>query len=268
MSESLVIAQDPFLATAQPPHDRGARGLPSLAFRDVGLVYPDGTEALTGIDLEVRSGELVAIVGPSGCGKSTLLRLASGLLEPTAGEIAVDRGELGYVFQDATLLPWRSVQANVELFCELHGVPKARRRELAAAAIELVGLGGFERHLPARLSGGMRMRVSLARSLTLDPGVFLFDEPFGALDEITRERLNDELSRLFVERQFAGAFVTHSVQEAVYLSNRVVVMSARPGRIAASFEVPLSFPREPGHRFAPEFTDVAREVSAALRRFS
>ncbi len=138
---------------------------------------------------------------------------------------------IGYVFQDATLLPWRSVQRNVELLAELNGKSKEERRRSAAEAIELVGLTGFEKSLPKQLSGGMRMRTSLARSLTLDPELFLFDEPFGALDEITRERLNDELLRLFVEQQFAGLFITHSVSEAVYLSTKVVVMSGRPGRI-------------------------------------
>lgn len=266
MSDAL-LARLP--ATVEPGVDGPGRStLATLSFRGVGLVYGDGTVALEGVDLELGPGELVAVVGPSGCGKSTLLRLASGLLEPTSGEIAVDRDHLGYVFQDATLLPWRSVRANVELLAELHGIDKDRRRELAAAAIELVGLRGFERQLPARLSGGMRMRVSLARSLTLDPRVFLFDEPFGALDEITRERLNDELGRLFVERCFAGVFVTHSVQEAVFLSTRVVVMSSRPGRIAASFPVPLPYPREPESRFDPTFTAIAREVSAVLREVS
>lgn len=268
MSEVLLADANPYVALARREPEVRPGGLPALAFGDVGLVYPDGTEALAEVSLEVRPGELVAVVGPSGCGKSTLLRLASGLLEATTGTIAVDRSQLGYVFQDPTLLPWRSVQANVELLGELHKVPRRRRRALASAAIELVGLKGFERHLPARLSGGMRMRASLARSLTLDPEVFLFDEPFGALDEITRERLNDELGRLFVERGFAGVFVTHSVQEAVYLATRVVVMSARPGRIAASFDVGLPLPRQPEHRFDPAFTETARAVSSVLRSVS
>ncbi len=236
-----------------------------LEFHGVSLVYPDGTHALTPIDLTVAPGEFVAIVGPSGCGKSTLLKLASGLLAPTSGRIVVDQDHLGYVFQDPTLLPWRTVLGNVELLAELHGFGKEERRKLAESAIGLVGLAGFEGHHPARLSGGMKMRTSLARSLTLDPGVFLFDEPFGALDEISRGRLNDELCRLFAARRFAGVFVTHSVQEAVYLSTRVVVMSARPGRIVATFDVPLPMPRDPDMRFDPVFVDIAHAISTALR---
>jgi NitT/TauT family transport system ATP-binding protein len=239
-----------------------------LEFHGVSLVYPDGTHALTPIDLLVAPGEFVAIVGPSGCGKSTLLKLASGLLAPTSGRIVVDHDHLGYVFQDPTLLPWRTVLGNVELIAELHGIGKHERRQLAESAIELVGLSGFEEQYPARLSGGMKMRTSLARSLTLDPEVFLFDEPFGALDEISRGRLNDELCRLFAARQFAGVFVTHSVQEAVYLSTRVVVMSARPGRVTASFDVPLPMPRDPEMRFDPVFIDIAHAVSTALREKS
>lgn len=237
----------------------------SLRFDTVGMVFPDGTRALDEVSFDVGRGELVSVVGPSGCGKSTLLRIASGLTDCSQGRVAVDRSHLGYVFQDATLLPWRSVQANVELFAELHGASKAERRRLAADAIALVGLQGFERHVPRRLSGGMKMRVSLARSLTMKPHVFLFDEPFGALDEITRERLNDELLRLFLSEQFAGLFITHSVGEAVFLSTRVLVMSARPGRIVASVPVPFPYPRSPELRFSPEFAALAGEVSAALR---
>lgn len=244
------------------PAPGGAR---VLRFSGVGLTYADGTPALADIDLELERGELVSIVGPSGCGKSTLLRVAAGLLEASSGTVEAERERLGYVFQDATLLPWRTVAGNVELLAELHGYPKQQRQELARAAIELVGLTGFERHHPRRLSGGMRMRTSLARSLTLDPVLFLFDEPFGALDEITRERLNDELIRLFLARRFAGLFVTHSIQEAVFLSTRVVVMSARPGRIVAEIPVELSYPREPELRYSAQFASVAREVSSALR---
>jgi NitT/TauT family transport system ATP-binding protein len=169
------------------------------------------------------------------------------------------------VFQDATLLPWRSVLHNVQLPGQLTGMAKDERRKRADAAIERVGLTGFEKHRPAQLSGGMRMRVSIARALTLQPKLFLFDEPFGALDEITRERLNEDLNALFITDPFAGLFVTHSVSEAVFLSTRVLVLSARPGRIVADIEVPLPYPREPRLRYTPEFGEVAATVSAALR---
>jgi NitT/TauT family transport system ATP-binding protein len=227
--------------------------------------FDTGTVALEGVDLTVRRGEFVTVVGPSGCGKSTLLRIASGLETATTGTVSVSTRRIGYVFQDATLLPWRSVQRNIELLAELNGQSKQERRRNAAAAIELVGLAGFETSLPKQLSGGMRMRTSLARSLTLDPELFLFDEPFGALDEITRERLNDELLRLFVEQQFAGLFITHSVSEAVYLSTKVVVMSGRPGHIVRTFDIPFPMPRDPDIRYTPEFAELVGEVGHALR---
>lgn len=237
----------------------------ALRFEGLEMVYPDGTHAIAGVDLSVSTGEFVAVVGPSGCGKSTLLRIASGLTPASAGTVAVDRSRLGYVFQDATLMPWRTVLGNVELPAQLAGVAKAERREIARRTIELVGLAGFENHHPRRLSGGMRMRVSLARALTLDPAVFMFDEPFGALDEITRERMNDELLQLFVRRRFAGVFVTHSVYEATYLATRVVVMSARPGRIIAEVDVPFPFPRSPELRFEPAFAELTGTISNLLR---
>ena len=250
---------------AAAPDQASAVGAPTLAFSHVGKVFPDGTVALEDASLAVGPGEFVALIGPSGCGKSTLLRIASKLTPQTAGDVSVATDTLGYVFQDPTLLPWRTVQANVELFCELHGVPKQARARAAREAIELVGLTGFERHLPRALSGGMKMRVSLARSLTLRPNVFLFDEPFGALDEMTRGRLNDELLRLFGLEKFAALFVTHSVPEAVYLSSRVVVMSPRPGRIVAAIDVPFPYPRTPELRYDAEFARVAGAVSGALR---
>jgi len=236
-----------------------------LDFRDVAMTFPDGTVALAEIDLTVDRGEFVTVVGPSGCGKSTLLRIASGLETASTGTVGLNTDRIGYVFQDATLLPWRSVQSNVELLAELHGTPRAQRAATAKEAIDLVGLTGFEKYLPRALSGGMRMRASLARSLTLNPEIFLFDEPFGALDEITRERLNDELIKLFTEKQFAGLFITHSVSEAVYLSTRVVVMSGRPGKIVDTFEVPFSMPRDPEIRFTAQFAHLIGEVSHALR---
>ena len=238
---------------------------PLLDFRNVAMQFPNGTVALSGVDLTVKRGEFVTVVGPSGCGKSTLLRIASGLEKASEGTADLATKRIGYVFQDATLLPWRTVQANVELLAELNGQPKKKRAEKARAAIDLVGLAGFEHNLPKELSGGMKMRTSLARSFTLDPELFLFDEPFGALDEITRERLGDELLRIFVEQQFAALFITHSVAEAVYLSTRVVVMSGRPGRIVDTFEVPFENPRDPDLRFTPEFAALCGQVSHALR---
>jgi NitT/TauT family transport system ATP-binding protein len=236
-----------------------------LDFRDVAMTFPNGTVALSGVDLTVERGEFVTVVGPSGCGKSTLLRIASGLETASHGTTELGTKRIGYVFQDATLLPWRTVQSNVELLAELHGMPRAERVAKAKAAIELVGLSGFERNLPRELSGGMRMRTSLARSLTLDPEIFLFDEPFGALDEITRERLNDELLRLFVQTRFAGLFITHSVSEAVYLSTKVIVMSGRPGHIVDQFDIPFDMPRDPDIRYTAEFAELVGQVSHALR---
>lgn len=226
--------------------------------------YPDGTHALDDVSFEVDRGEFVTVVGPSGCGKSTLLRIASGLLQQSSGTVEIDREKVGYVFQDATLLPWRTVRQNVELLTELHGYAKDQRSRLVSAAIELVGLGGFENHYPRSLSGGMKMRASLARTLTLEPPVFLFDEPFGAVDEITRTRLNEETLKLFEKERFAGLFITHSIGEAVFLSNRVLVMSARPGRIVASFDIPFGYPRKPELRFDPEFARMSGEISRAL----
>ncbi|WP_396655800.1 ABC transporter ATP-binding protein [Microbacterium sp.] len=250
------------LREAPDAHDRAG-----LRFTAVTKTFPGGTEALATTSFAVGSGEFVALVGPSGCGKSTLLRLASGLDACTTGDVRVD-GEVGYIFQDASLLPWRTVQRNVELLAELDGIDRVTRTRLAAEAIALTGLKGFERHRPHALSGGMRMRVSIARALTMRPGVFLFDEPFGALDEISRERLNDELLALFTRERFAGLFVTHSIAEAVYLSTRVLVMSARPGRIVAEIAVPFGDDRKPQLRFDAEFSRVSAEVSEALRAHS
>ena len=244
-----------------PPAPTG----PALAFADVNKRFQDGTVALAGVDLAVASGEFVSVVGPSGCGKSTLLRIASGLTKPTGGTVTVQTGKIGYVFQDPTLLPWRTVQANVELLAELDGLPKQERQRRADSAINLVGLGEFTSHRPHALSGGMRMRVSLARSLTLQPELFLFDEPFGALDEITRQRLNDELLQLYVTQRFTALFVTHSVTEAVFISTRVVVLSGRPGQVLGDFPVPFDYPRPPGLRFDQDFAQLAGKVSTCLR---
>jgi NitT/TauT family transport system ATP-binding protein len=238
---------------------------PALRFNGISMTFPDGTHALQETNFAVREGEFVTVVGPSGCGKSTLLRIASGLTVPTSGAVEVDRKSVGYVFQDPTLLQWRTVLGNIELLAELDGMGKSARRLRAAETIELVGLQGFETKYPKQLSGGMKMRASLARSLVLDPKVFLFDEPFGALDEITREHLNDELLALFQREGFASLFITHSIYEAVFLSTRVLVMSARPGRIVGDFDVPFRYPRSPELRFDPAFAQLSGEVSHALR---
>ena len=237
----------------------------ALRFDHVSMVFPDGTHAVDDVSLSVKPGEFVTIVGPSGCGKSTLLRIASGLETNTSGTLFVLRKSLGYVFQDATLLPWRTVGKNIELLAELQGIDKASRSRLVAATIDLVGLKGFEDKYPKQLSGGMRMRASLARSLVLEPKVFLFDEPFGALDEITRERLNGELLRLFQLEGFAALFITHSITEAVYLSTRVAVMSSRPGRILAEYDVPFPYPRTHDLRYEPAFAELSGEISHTLR---
>jgi NitT/TauT family transport system ATP-binding protein len=237
----------------------------TLSFRETGMTFPDGTETLSGITFDISKGEFITVVGPSGCGKSTLLKIASGLLHPTAGSVTADQDSLGYVFQDPTLLPWRTVIGNVELLCELHNIAKEERREKAQQAIDLVGLSGFEHHYPKTLSGGMKMRTSLARTLTLRPPIFLFDEPFGAVDEITREHLNEKTQQLFQSEGFAGLFITHSIAEAVFMSTKVLVMSARPGRIIGEFDIPFPYPRLPEVRFSPEFAKLSGEVSKTLR---
>jgi NitT/TauT family transport system ATP-binding protein len=251
-------------ATATPTA-AGHPGAPVLTFGDVSKTFPDGTRALGSTSFDVSRGEFVTIVGPSGCGKSTLLRVASALDAPTTGTVTVDHRSLGYVFQDATLLPWRDVRRNVELFAELDGMGKADTARRVAENIRLVGLEGFEDKYPRQLSGGMRMRASLARSLVMEPDIFLFDEPFGALDEITRERLNDELLGLFQRKGFGALFITHSITEAVFLSTRVMVMSQRPGSVIATFDVPFPYPRSHDLRFEPAFGELSGEVSHALR---
>jgi NitT/TauT family transport system ATP-binding protein len=228
--------------------------------------FRTGFLALAGVDLTIGAGELVAVVGPSGCGKSTLLKIIAGLLTPTDGvvDFGGDRPETGYVFQDAHLLPWRSAIRNVELFLEVDGVRKRERRERAREALQLVGLADFEDSYPAELSGGMKMRVSLARTFATDPQLMLFDEPFAALDEITRNRLNNDLIRLQRDRGVTGVFVTHSIGEAVFLADRVAVMSPAPGRIVGIVDVPFGDDRSAALRTSAEFAAVARDVSEIM----
>ena len=238
--------------------------------------FEGGIEALAGIDLKIGGGEFVSIVGPSGCGKSTLLRLIAGLISPTSGTLTIDdqspvearssRQDLAYVFQDATLLPWRTVEKNVALPLELRRQSRSQAALLVAQILELVGLKDFSRSYPWQLSGGMRMRVSLARALVTRPGLLLLDEPFGALDEITRQRLNEEVLRLWEQDRWTGIFITHNVYEAVFLSQRVLVMSARPGRLLADIAVPFAHPRNPELRAASEFVRIAEEASNHLRK--
>jgi NitT/TauT family transport system ATP-binding protein len=238
---------------------------PALVFDNLSMTFPDGTHALDDVSFSVDRGEFVTVVGPSGCGKSTLLRIASGLETHTGGTCDVDRNSIGYVFQDATLFPWRTVRKNVELLAELHGVPISSVTDRIDESLDLVNLTEHQNKYPKQLSGGMRMRTSLARSLVLQPEVFLFDEPFGALDEISRERLNDELLSLFKAKNFAGLFITHSIAEAVFLSTRILVMSARPGRIVADYQVPFSYPRSHEIRYEPEFAELSGKISHDLR---
>jgi NitT/TauT family transport system ATP-binding protein len=247
---------------------------PLIVSDHVGKTYANGTVALDDISFDVREGEFVSLVGPSGCGKSTLLRMIAGLGPITAGTILVEglpprrarqeKADTAFVFQDATLMPWRTVLGNVELPLELRGVSKSERRATVMQALETVGLAEVTKAYPRELSGGMRMRVSLARALAAHPRLLLMDEPFGALDEITRQRLNGELLRLCALANWTVVFVTHNVFEAVYLSTRILVMSARPGRIIAEVEVPLPHPRVPEIRTDPEFTRVVREVVTLL----
>lgn len=231
--------------------------------------FPDGTAALAGVELAVARGEFLSLLGPSGCGKSTLLRLIAGLDVPSAGELIwrrpPEKGDIGFVFQEPTLLPWASAENNVALPLRLAGVGRAARRERALAALAAVGLAGFAGHYPHRLSGGMKMRVAIARALVTAPPILLLDEPFAALDEMTRHELNDDLQQLAMAQGLTVIFVTHSVAEAVYLSQRIAVMSARPGRITRMIPVDAPSPRAPEFRHQPAFGAICGEVSAALR---
>jgi NitT/TauT family transport system ATP-binding protein len=239
---------------------------------------PDGpVEALRDVSLEVRPGEFVSIIGPSGCGKSTLVRLAADVLAPSAGSVDVlgqtpsgarRQRQFSVVFQDPVLLPWRSVVENVELPLELAGRSKPERRAAACRMIDVVGLSGFERARPSQLSGGMRQRVAIARALTLEPALLLMDEPFAAVDEITRERLNQELLSVWQRTGAAVLFVTHSIEEAIYLSDRVVVLSRRPGRIVSEVTVTLPRPRELDVRRSAAAFELSSRARLALEKAS
>jgi NitT/TauT family transport system ATP-binding protein len=232
------------------------------------------TLALTGIDLEVGRREFVSLIGPSGCGKSTLLRIVGDLIRPSSGSVEVNGKsahaarlgrEYGMVFQAPVLFDWRTVEANVRLPLEVIDTPKAERDAIVRQKLELVELGAFASHYPHQLSGGMQQRVAIARALALQPSILLMDEPFGALDEMTRERMNSELLTIWSETGTTIIFVTHSIPEAVFLSSRVVVMSARPGRIAETIEIDLPHPRDETTREQERYFELVTEVREALR---
>jgi NitT/TauT family transport system ATP-binding protein len=232
--------------------------------------YGNGTLALSGFGLTVAQGEFLSLLGSSGCGKTTALRLIAGLRAPTDGVVQWREpnlpGDIGLVFQEPTLMPWANVLTNVRLPLDLAGTPRRVGEGRARDLLARVGLSGFENAYPRELSGGMRMRVSLARSLVTEPKVLLMDEPFAALDEITRLRLNDDLLALWRERNFTVLFVTHSVFESVYLSTRVVVMTCRPGRVAADMVIDLAQPRTGALRLTAGYADNCRKVSEAMAR--
>ena len=234
--------------------------------------YGSNPPVLQQIDLAIEKGEFVSLIGPSGCGKSTLLKLISGLTNASAGSILVDgmtpvnaRKTVSYIFQDATLLPWRNVTRNVGLGLELEHVSREARKAKVHTLLELVGLTHVAQAYPRQLSGGMKMRVSVARALATTPRLLLMDEPFGALDEMTRDRLNEELLRLRAEQSWTAVFVTHSVSEAVFLSTRIIVLAPSPGRIAQQIEIDLPFPRTSLTRESERFESYVTEVSRALR---
>jgi len=228
-----------------------------VRFAGVTKTYSNGFTALSPIDLTIESGKVVSIVGPSGCGKTTLLRMAGGLSAPTTGELTIRSEQISYVFQDPTLMAWRSVLANTELVSRIRKVPRAECRHRAVEALRLVGLENVQKSLPRELSGGMKMRVSLARALASEPDLMLMDEPFAALDEFTRERMADELIRLWRERRFGVMFITHSIREAVKIAHEIVIMASGPGRIVETVTSP-SPPREDPR--APRDEDALEET--------
>ncbi len=245
---------------------------PLVALRGIGKSFPNGVRALAGLDLDVKPGEFVALLGPSGCGKSTALRIIAGLTDPSEGVVAWDRAattstnenRIGFVFQEPTLMPWASVFDNVELPLKLRGSRAMERTERVESALDRVGLGAFRQAYPRELSGGMRMRVSIARALVTEPQILLMDEPFAALDEITRFKLNDDLLQTWDALRMTIVFVTHSVFELVYLANRVLVMAARPGRISTEVAIDAPYPRGRSFRTSADYAALCRRASEAL----
>jgi NitT/TauT family transport system ATP-binding protein len=269
----------PFKAIMEPtPPVVSADGSPQrplLRLEGIGKNFANGTVALSNVDLTICPGEFISLLGPSGCGKSTLLKIVAGLAAPTAGSIDWPQSAysaegnpepaLSFVFQEPTLLPWRTAEDNVHLPLLLSGVGKVEAAERVTEALAQVGLSGFADRYPRQLSGGMKMRVSIARALVTRPQILLMDEPFAALDEITRGKLNDELLDLFARRKLTVIFVTHSVYESVYLSSRIVVMSSRPGRVISDIPIDVLYPRHEEYRTSPHYNEHCRMASAALR---
>ena len=252
-----------------------AGGKPLVSIQHVSKQFANGTIAVRDVHLDLAAGEFVSLLGPSGCGKSTLLRMIAGLGEPSAGSIdwptamhdvsGKAERDLGFVFQDPTLMPWATVMGNVILPLTLKGVPKRQAEERGADMLALVGLKGFETSYPRELSGGMKMRVSIARALVTQPKILLMDEPFAALDEITRHKLNADLLQLWERNRFSAVFVTHSVFESVYLSQRIVVMAARPGRVMADLRIEAPYPRDDLFRTSADYAHWCRIASERLK---
>jgi NitT/TauT family transport system ATP-binding protein len=252
--------------------------IPAVEVLSAEKTYPNGTRALLPVNLTVHEGEFVTLLGPSGCGKSTLLKMVAGLLQPSDGRLLlwrkpVDQVEAGghrlsFVFQEATLMPWARVTANVRLPLDLAGMPAAEAATRVHSALQLVGLDKFGESLPRELSGGMQMRVSIARGLVTQPQLLLMDEPFGALDEITRNRLDSDLLALWQRQKLTVMFVTHSIHEAVFLSRRVVVMAARPGRIVEEIAIDEPYPRTADFRVSTAFSHYAKQLQDSLLRAS
>jgi NitT/TauT family transport system ATP-binding protein len=253
----------------------GAAARPLVSIRNVSKQFANGTVAIRGVNLDLREAEFVSLLGPSGCGKSTLLRIIAGLGAPSAGTVAWPttshdaagevHSDLGFVFQDPTLMPWANALKNTMLPLTLAGVGKSEAESRSAEMLALVGLKGFEKSYPRELSGGMKMRVSIARALVTHPKILLMDEPFAALDEITRHKLNDDLLGLWWQNRFTAVFVTHSVFESVYLSQRIVVMAARPGRVMADLRSEAPYPRDALFRTSAEYAHLCRVASGTLR---
>jgi NitT/TauT family transport system ATP-binding protein len=243
-------------------------GAPIVSLRNVGKTFENGTAALDGLSLDVNAGEFVSLLGPSGCGKSTALRIIAGLSAPSAGAIEWPGGDakIGFVFQEPTLMPWADLAANVRLPLTLSGADKALARDAVARALARVGLVEFAKAYPRELSGGMKMRASIARALVMEPQLLLMDEPFAALDEITRFKLNNDLLGLWQDLRRTVIFVTHSVFESVYLSQRILVMTPRPGRVFREISIDAPYPRDERFRTSAEFAGHCRVVSEALRQ--